>query len=381
MPELSKLTTPCLLLNQTRLRKNIARATDKARSLGVSLRPHLKTTKSLDICRLILEEGWSDVSVSSLPEVALAIEAGARNIRYTSPFAPNKLEMVQSILPETVAFEILLDSPQAIRSIEDKAEALGMRVGVVVEVDADGNRAGVTLSRLDAICEVLAQARSIYCAGVYGYTGASYRLPKFEDRLDLLDRHIDALEDAVTRLEQSGVHCSAVGLGGSPALLTAKAARSLTEISAGVFLFQDLAQAGIGSADMTDLAVGVMATVTQHKPEGERIFIDAGGLALSQDRSTANQTLDQGYGLVLDPVSWEPLGAGDIVVAQTSQEHGMLRRRDGSPAPTEILPVGQRVLVLPNHVCMMAAAHGHYHVLNDAAEPIARWSRVTGWTI
>ena len=54
---LAELRTPCLLLDAGRMERNIARLKDRLRGLGVPLRPHLKTAKSLEIARLLIARG------------------------------------------------------------------------------------------------------------------------------------------------------------------------------------------------------------------------------------------------------------------------------------------------------------------------------------
>ena len=64
--------------------------------------------------------------------------------------------------------------------------------------------------------------------------------------------------------------------------------------------FQDLFQAGLGACSVDDVALSVLATVTGRQPAQDRFVIDAGGLALSKDRSTQGTAFDAGYGLVCD---------------------------------------------------------------------------------
>jgi D-serine deaminase-like pyridoxal phosphate-dependent protein len=124
------------------------------------------------------------------------------------------------------------------------------------------------------------------------------------------------------------------------------------------------------------MAVSVLATVISHKPEQNQIVIDAGGLALSKDRSTAAlQGGDLGYGLIVDVEGKSSLGR--LVVGGVHQEHGEIRG-DG-PLPFERLPIGTKVRVLPNHVCMTAAAYDRSLVVDDGTDVVATWDRVSGW--
>jgi D-serine deaminase-like pyridoxal phosphate-dependent protein len=138
----------------------------------------------------------------------------------------------------------------------------------------------------------------------------------------------------------------------------------------------DLFQAGIGAQSEGDIAVSVLATVISHKPECNQIVVDAGGLALSKDRATAGiEGGDFGYGLVLDLEGQPSLGR--LIVGGVHQEHGEIH--GDSPLPFDRLPIGSKVRILPNHVCMTAAAYESCLVVDGGTEVAAVWERVNGW--
>jgi D-serine deaminase-like pyridoxal phosphate-dependent protein len=142
-------------------------------------------------------------------------------------------------------------------------------------------------------------------------------------------------------------------------------------------MFFDLVQHGVGVCAIDDIAVSVLATVIGAKPEKGWVLVDAGWMALSRDRGTANQQLDQSYGVVCDE---KGRVLEDVVVSQASQEHGILAIRSGSGKSMPELPVGTRIRILPNHACAMAAQHDFYSVVNGESPEIeARWERIRGW--
>jgi D-serine deaminase-like pyridoxal phosphate-dependent protein len=66
------------------------------------------------------------------------------------------------------------------------------------------------------------------------------------------------------------------------------------------------------------------------------------------------------------------------------QEHGIVGARSGlgaiAPLPFGEFAIGDRLLVLPNHVCMTAAMHDRYYVVDGPDDTIvAEWPRVAGW--
>ena len=67
-----------------------------------------------------------------------------------------------------------------------------------------------------------------------------------------------------------------------------------------------------------------------------------------------------------------------IKIGHVYQEHGMLVS-DG-PFPFDLVPVGSKVRVLPNHVCMTSAMYDAYHVIDGHSDQVIDvWPRINGW--
>ncbi|ESJ09661.1 alanine racemase, partial [Cupriavidus sp. HPC(L)] len=159
---------------------------------------------------------------------------------------------------------------------------------------------------------------------------------------------------------------------------TAHFARSLdgvTEVRAGVFVFFDLVMNGIGVCETADIALSVLCTVIGHQRDKGWLITDAGWMAMSRDRGTAKQPVDQGYGLVCD-VDGKPLAG--LLMIDANQEHGIVSHRS-DPAATPMLPVGTLLRILPNHACATAAQHGAYTVVAGGTDVEAQWPRFSGW--
>jgi D-serine deaminase-like pyridoxal phosphate-dependent protein len=67
-----------------------------------------------------------------------------------------------------------------------------------------------------------------------------------------------------------------------------------------------------------------MGTVIGHQRDKGWILIDAGWMAMSQDRGTAKQAVNQGYGVVCD-LAGNPYP--DLILADANQEHGIITLR------------------------------------------------------
>jgi D-serine deaminase-like pyridoxal phosphate-dependent protein len=135
--------------------------------------------------------------------------------------------------------------------------------------------------------------------------------------------------------------------------------------------------AGIGVCAVEDIALSVLTTVIGHQPEKGWILVDAGWMAMSRDRGTAKQTVDQGYGLVCD-LHNNPFD--NLIVVDANQEHGVIALRPGANGVLPDLPIGTRLRILPNHACATGAQHDRYHVVcRDKLDVEAVWRRFSGW--
>lgn len=134
--------------------------------------------------------------------------------------------------------------------------------------------------------------------------------------------------------------------------------------------------AGLEVCALEDIAMSLLVTVIGHQAERNWVITDGGWMAISRDRGTAAQPVDQGYGVVCD---FDGTPQPEFIVSGANQEHGIVARRDGGPIDFSRFPIGARLRVLPNHACAMAAQHGEYHVVEGSPEVRATWQRFGGW--
>ncbi|MGC5781305.1 alanine racemase [Methylobacterium sp. NFXW15] len=375
---LGTLQTPCLLLDQRKLAANLAGMQAQVSRHGVAFRPHLKTAKSIDVARMAMTSPSGPATVSTLKEAEYFAERGVTDLTYAVGIAPNKLDRVGEIRRRWKAdLAVVLDSLVQAEAVAAWSRASGDRLPVFIEVDPDGHRSGVkpgNAELLRGIGERLAQGAAL--RGVLLHAGESYGLSDPEALAHAAEGERKAALQAAETLRAAGFECPVVSVGSTPTARHARHLDGITEVRAGVYMFGDLVQAGIGSCAVEDICVSVLATVIGHQPEKGWIITDAGWMAMSRDRGTATQAVDQGYGIVCDRLGH---AYADVIVAQANQEHGVLAVRKGSSAQLPELPVGTLVRILPNHACATAAQYDRYHVIDGEGRASAVWERINGW--
>ena len=373
---LSELPTPCLVLERSRLAANIERMAGRAGTLGVALRPHLKTCKSADIAALVAP-GRSRVTVSTLQEARYFAGAGFSDLLYAVGIAPGKLAEVDALNRRGARVQLLLDALDTARAVAAEAARLGARFELWIEIDVDGHRAGLEPGdpELVEVGRFIRDAESLSLRGVLTHAGEAYHCRSAEALRAHAEQERSRCVRAAEALRAAGVPCPEVSVGSTPTALSAQSLDGVTELRAGVYVFQDLFQAGLGVCGLDDIALSVLTTVIGHKRSHRRLLVDAGGLALSKDRGTAEQPVDCAYGLVAR--------AGDGVVIPglrvdaCSQEHGVIELPES--LDFEAFPIGSRLRILPNHACMTAAAHERYHVVDGDDRVAAVWPRCNFW--
>lgn len=375
---LEALETPCLVLDADRMDRNITRLNNRLDGLGVSLRPHLKTVKSVEVARRVMSSPEGPATVSTLKEAEQFAAAGVRDMVYAVGIAPAKLARVADLRAKGVDLVVTLDTVEQAQAVAEASRRTGTRIPAMIEIDCDGHRSGVRPNDQAQLVEIgEALTRGAELRGVLTHAGESYKGGGVEAQRLYAETERLAVVEAVRILRNAGLACPVVSVGSTPTAHHASDLAGVTEVRAGVFVFFDLVMAGIGVCQIDDIALSVLATVIGHQREKDWIITDGGWMALSRDRGTSKQAVDQGYGLVCG-VDGTPYH--DIIVADANQEHGIIAVRPGSNARLPDLAVGDRVRILPNHACATAAQHESYHVVRGRSHAVeACWPRFGGW--
>jgi D-serine deaminase-like pyridoxal phosphate-dependent protein len=379
MRTIDEIGTPALLLEHGILERNLERMRAQLGRLGVALRPHVKTCKSIEVARLALAGQPGGITVSTLKEAEYFAAHGVRDILYAVGIAPGKLAGVANLRKRGIDVCVILDNAAAAAALIAGAEQLETVFPVLIEIDVDGQRAGIAPdgASLPELVRLLGESPRVELRGVMTHAGKSYDCRTAIELGDMAERERAGVVLAASRMSAAGFPATVISVGSTPTALAAETLEGVTEVRAGVYMFNDLVMAGIGVCSTDDIAMSVLVSVIGHQPDRGWIITDGGWMALSRDRGTAAQARDQGYGLVCDAAG-APVPE-DMIVISASQEHGIIARRDGGSVNMGDYPVGRLLRILPNHACATAAQHAGYEVMANDGAVVATWPRINGW--
>lgn len=354
MTSLQDLPTPALLVDRKVLEGNLTRMAETAKRLGVTLRPHIKTHKTLEIARRQRTLGARGLTVSTLEEARVFAEHGFDDLTWAFPVIPGRLEEARSIA-ERARLRLVVDSAETIAALE----ALGHPFHVLLEVDCGDHRSGVDPASPVALdlARRLAGSELLRFEGVLTHSGQAYRVRGRHALTEVAESERRVMSQLADALREAGLDVPTVSVGSTPAMSAAADLTGITEARPGNYCYYDYMQTRIGSCEIADCALTVLASVISRSPSHS--VVDAGALALSKDpgpedeqpRTAARLLTEEGY---LDPERW---------LTGLSQEHGKVN------VP---LPVGTRVRILPHHSCLTNACFDRVWVV-EGDRVLDRW--------
>ncbi|MGB8417228.1 DSD1 family PLP-dependent enzyme [Paraburkholderia sp.] len=377
--KLDRIDTPAALIDIPRMQKNIARMQGHMNALGVAFRPHVKTTKCIDVVRAQIAAGARGITVSTLKEAEAFFAAGVSDILYAVSIAPSKLPRALALRRQGCDLKLVVDNPTAAAAIAAFADQHGETFDVWIEVDTDGHRSGITPEQ-DTLLEVgrILHENGITVGGVMTHAGSSYELHTPAALAALAEQERAGCVRAAERLRDAGIPCPAVSVGSTPTALAAGQLDGVTEVRAGVYVFFDLVMHNVGVCALEDIALSVLATVIGHQADKGWAILDAGWMAMSRDRGTSKQPHDFGYG---QPCLLNGTPLAGFVVSGANQEHGILSSSEEGAHVDDIVqrfPIGMKLRILPNHACATGAQFPEYHAVSADGSSV-EWRRFQGW--
>jgi D-serine deaminase-like pyridoxal phosphate-dependent protein len=328
------IDTPALVVDEERLRRNLALMADLARKHGVNLRPHAKTHKSPIIARMQLEQGAVGLTCAKLGEAEVFIrEGGVRDILIAYPIVgAAKITRLLALMDEA-HITVVVDSLGAAEALSRAMAEAGRTLDVYLEVNTGMNRAGVAPDESVEIARAIAALPGLRLTGVMTFEGHAGSSPPetIDDVAAEAGRTIVATAE---RIRAAGIPIAHVSVGSTPASWYTPATPGVTEMRPGTYVFFDNSIFRHDRIGPEQCAARVVATVVSRQAP-DRAVIDAGSKTLALDASRSHA----GYGYIV--------GHPEAIIERLSEEHGMVTLPPGVSG----FNVGDRVEIIPNHVC------------------------------
>jgi D-serine deaminase-like pyridoxal phosphate-dependent protein len=234
---IDRIDTPSLVLYKERITHNIRNAIQLARYAD-NLRPHVKTNKIAEVCKMMMDEGISKFKCATIAEAEMLAITGARDVLLAyQPVGPKaqRLLMLAKHYPDTT-FSCLADDKNTIQNLSDIFHKEGFTLKVFIDLNTGMNRTGISPVKAYDLYQEIFRLPGIYIEGVHAYDGHLK-----DSDIDLRQKNSDSAYSEiigfVTYLQSNTGRRVTIVAGGSPTFTTH--VNRNVECSPGTFVFWD----------------------------------------------------------------------------------------------------------------------------------------------
>jgi 3-hydroxy-D-aspartate aldolase len=350
-----RLVTPCLVLDLDLLEANLAAMAAHCRRVGLALRPHAKTHKSVSLAQRQVEAGAVGICCATIGEAEVMAHAGLPGVLITSPVVqPANVARLVGLHRSGNDVMVVADDPGNVAAIARAAETAGLVVRVLVDFDIGLGRTGcATAEDAVALARLVRDSPGVEFAGLQGYAGHLQHIESFAARRDLDGTQTDALASVVRAFEREGMKPPIVTGGGTGTHDLDHQAGVFTELQAGSYAVMDVEYADVELVEGRSpfsAALFVRTTVVSANARG-MVTTDGGLKRFATDGPKPR--IARGA----------PEGA---IYAFSGDEHGCVVFADSSQS----LPVGSALECIVPHCDPTVNLYDHYHCVrgNDLVD-------------
>ena len=331
----AEVETPALVVSEEILHNNISRMAAFAKSVGVQLRPHIKTHKTPQITRLQIAAGAIGITCAKVGEAEVMVhEAGVQDVLIAYPtFGASKFERLVALMEKARVIQAI-DSLAAAQMLSKTMSKFDVHMDVAIEINTGQNRSGIMYGEETVgLAKQIARLPNLHLVGIMTHEGHANSAPP--DQTEAIATK--AGEDMVATAEAigaEGIELPMVSVGSTPAAFYTPRVQGVTEARPGTYVFNDNSALQYGLFGVEDMAARFIATVVS-RPAEDRAILDTGSKSLAMDPSKSHK----GHGYIV--------GHPDAIIVKLSEEHGVVEL----PAGENGFDVGDRVEVVPNHIC------------------------------
>jgi len=350
-----ELSTPAVVIDLDAVEQNLDRMAAYCRGHNLSLRPHTKTHKTLEVARMQLERGAFGLAVAKVGEAEVMAQSGTKQILVAHPiFGQEQLGRLCRIARE-IDVLIAVDNEETAKAISRAAVQHGCTLGILVEFDAGFRRCGLPPGpACTRLANTIEKLPGTSMRGLMTYFGNIWGTE--EERRVQVAAAASAVEQSLEAFHTAHMPLEIVSGGSTPAAAFSHQIPGLTEIRPGTYVFNDMNTYYQGACRLVDCAVRVLTTVISTAVEGQAV-IDAGSKTLSQD--TLGSGPMKGYGYIVEEPS--------VPLFRLNEEHGYL-----DVSQSRRFQIGELLTVIPNHVCTCINMHDEVFVTRNE-QVIGSW--------
>lgn len=347
MSFLDQIIEPTFVVSESICRRNIEAMADKARRLGMNLRPHFKTHQLHEVGRWFRDYGINTITASSVRMAEYFAQDGWDDITVAFPVNIRETDRIRA-LSERVKVNLLVENREGIAALE---KGLTRPADIWIKMDCGTHRTGFTadqFDQVDELVEILAKSPKLRFQGFLTHAGHSYKARSREElaavhagTMDVIRKFRGRYDTLVPNLQMT--------YGDTPTCFTMDAFPGVNELRPGNFIYFDWMQWQISTCTPEEIGGVAACPVVAKHPERNIAIIYGGAVHFSKD-FIENDRGERVFGKVgaWTENGWTLSPDGPELIA-ISQEHGQVRT---TPEALARMQIGDLLPIAPVHSCL-----------------------------
>jgi D-serine deaminase-like pyridoxal phosphate-dependent protein len=277
----SEVTTPALILDLDKAKRNIATMAGKFRELPAELRPHIKVHKSLELALLEVEAGAIGIACATVWEAVVMAEGGVKDVLVANEVVqPDKVAAIAALARDH-RITVAVDDARNVEQLSKAAAQAGSTLELLIELDVGMGRCGLR-TKEDAlpVAERIAELPNVELRGMQGYEGHCMLEPDSDKRFEEAHAANEKLVEAADFLTAHDHPCQDLSGGGTGTYFITGAHPRITEVQAGSYTLMDCFHGSLVPGGF-EVAMTVAGTVISR--QGTTIVLDCGRKAVGID--------------------------------------------------------------------------------------------------
>lgn len=335
----SNIETPALVIDFDKLNYNINKMADYFKKINCCLRPHFKTHKSPLIAHKQMKAGAVGITCAKLGETEVLAKSGIKSILIANQIVEKSKIFRLAGLSRYCDIIVAVDNMENIDMISNVASKFSTSIGIVIEVDVGHGRCGTREKEIALqLATRIKQSKGLVLRGIMGYEGHCVFIGEKGKRISETQKSMNIIKNYKNFLESRGFDIEIVSGGGTGTYQISSKFSAITEVEAGSYVFMDTRYNMVEGMEFKN-SLSLLSTVTS-KPCSGIAVCDAGMKSITHENGV--------------PEIIEPAG---LKLLKLSEEHGKIQT-----GVEDNLKVGEKIRILPSHVCTTVNLHDKYYV-------------------
>jgi D-serine deaminase-like pyridoxal phosphate-dependent protein len=309
------------------------------------LRPHVKTNKIAEVCKMMLDAGITKFKCATIAEAEMLGIINAPDVLLAYQPTPTKAKRLLQLIKKypSTHFSCLIDDAENAKNIAAIFSENSSSLDVYIDLNVGQNRTGIKPKDALQLFENCKNLNGINIIGLHAYDG-QIRDTDFQQRKINADKAFSSVIELAEKIESSAQKKLNIVAGGSPTF-PVHAQRKNIECSPGTFVFWDYGYKTQFADEPFNYAALVITRITSIVDE-HTICTDLGHKSVSAENPIEKRV--------------HFLNAENVQPTGQSEEHLVLKVDDSSR-----YKIGDVLYGAPYHICPTVALYERAIVIEN----------------